>query len=142
MDDRRSLAAQSYLEAKVRDASPTELVSLLYEGLARRLHAAAAAIERQDLSEKGAAIGRCLDIVGHLRTSLDHAAGGELAINLERIYVYWTARLTEANVRSRREPLDELLGQLETLRSSWNEATREALPAQTTGALALAASGR
>ncbi len=58
--------------------------------------------------------------------------------------MYWTARLTDANVRSRRDPLDEVLRQLDSLRGAWNEAvvrgarTEAAAPA---GAAAGAPSG-
>ena len=124
MNDSRSRAARSYLETRIRGASPGELVSLLYEALARALRDASDAVDRGDVVGKGAGIVRALDIVGHLRTSLDHERGQAVATNLERLYAYWTARLTDANVRSVRAPLDETLRHLEELRSAWNEAIR------------------
>lgn len=130
MEDRRTQAAWSYLEARVRGASGTELVSLLFEALVREMRGAAEAIDRRDVARKGSAIGRCLDIIGHLRTCLDHSRGGEIATNLERLYVYWTLRLTDANVASERKPLDEVIGQLENVRSAWNRAAAGAAPAE------------
>jgi flagellar protein FliS len=124
MDDPRARAARAYLEAKVSAASPMELIAVLYEALAREVRTAADGIDAADPARKGAAIGRALDILGVLRTSLDHRRGGEIATNLERVYVYWTGRLTVANARMERAPLDEIGRQVGALRGAWS-ATAE-----------------
>lgn len=129
MNDERSRAARAYLETKIRSASPAELISLLYEGLARELRCAAACVDRGDIAERGTAIGRALGILGELRNSLNHEAGGEVATNLEKLYVYWTSRITDANVRSVRAPLDQVIGLLEPVRVAWNESVMRAASA-------------
>lgn len=119
MTDPRTRAARSYLEAKVRGASPAELILILYEGLARELRLAACSLEKEDCAAGGLAIGSSLGIIGQLRTSLNHQSGGDVATNLERLYVYWTRRVTEANIAVSRVPLDEVITHVEELRKAW-----------------------
>lgn len=119
IDPRARAAARSYLEAKVRGASPAELILLLYEGLARELRLAAVSLEKGDCAAGGMAIGSSLEIIGQLRTSLNHEGGGAVATNLERLYVYWTRRATEANIGVTRSPLDEVIAQVESIRAAW-----------------------
>ena len=121
MDDMRARAASGYLEAKVRSASPVELISMLYEGLVRELRVAVSCLAKGDIAGRGMAVGRAIGILGELRGSLNHQTGGEIATNLERLYAFWTGRITEANIRSMRAPIDEVLAQLEPLRAAWDQ---------------------
>jgi flagellar protein FliS len=134
MDELRARAANGYLEAKVRSASPVELISMLYEGLVRELRVAVSCLAKGDAAGRGMAIGHAVGILGELRGSLNHQTGGEIATNLERLYAFWTGRITEANIRSMRAPIDEVLAQLEPLRAAWDQgvlaAARGATPAQ------------
>ncbi len=75
MDDQRSRAAKGYLEARIRSASPGELISLLLEALAREVRRAAEAAGVRQQAARGEAIGRALGILGELRTSLNHGEG-------------------------------------------------------------------
>ena len=139
MNDQRARAARGYLEARVRSASPAELISLLYEGLARELRLAAQSLDRGDLEGRGIAIGRSVGIIGELRGSLNHDVGGELAKNLERLYAYWTRKITEAHATSTRAALDHVLSLLEPVRAAWNQGV---LGAQATETVAAAGGSR
>ena len=145
MDDLRARAASGYLEAKVRSASPVELISMLYEGLVRELRVAVSCLEKGDVAARGLAVGHAVGILGELRSSVNHETGGEIATNLERLYAFWTGRITEANIRSVRGPIDTVLAQLEPLRAAWDQgvlaAARGATAAQV-AAVAVSASPR
>ena len=121
MNDARAIAARAYLEARVKHASPAELIALLYEGLVKELRYAMASIDRGEIVERCVAIGRAVGILSELRTSINHTTGGGVATNLERLYAYWTGRITEAHARSDRGPIELLLPQIESLRASWTD---------------------
>ena len=121
MNDHRARAARAYLEARVQSASPAELIGLLYEGLVKELRLGAVSMQRGELVARGVAIGQAVGILAELRANLNHESGGEVATNLERLYAYWTRRITEAHARSERGPLDEIIPQIESLRGAWNE---------------------
>jgi len=69
---------------------------------------------------------RAIDILESLRTSLDMERGGEVAGNLNRLYTYMEARLTEANLGNDTAVLDELSGLNEILRGAWSSIPAEA----------------
>ena len=112
--------ATTYRQVQVESSeSPLELVVMLYDGALTSLAQARDALARRDLVAKGRAMSKALSIVGHLQTTLDMDAGGAIAEELDRLYVYVTERLIEANMQGTVEPLDEALKLLTTLRDAW-----------------------
>jgi flagellar protein FliS len=67
-------------------------------------------------------IGRAFDIVNELNNTLNHEAGGEIASNLEQLYMFVTEQLTKANATGQKKPLEDGLKVMETLYSGWVEA--------------------
>ena len=110
---------QTAVSSAVLDASPHRLVGLMLAGIRERLRLASACIEIGDLPRKGQAISEASLIIGQLDGSLDHAAGGEIAANLGRIYGYVTVLLTEANNEGSDEKLAEAARLLEMIREGW-----------------------
>jgi flagellar protein FliS len=112
-------AAAAYQEVNVSARSPLELVVLMYDGALTGLTQAREAIERRDLVAKRNAMTKALAIVGHLQNTLNMEEGREIAEQLDRLYIYVTDRLIEANVHGRAEALDEAAKVLRTLREAW-----------------------
>ncbi|TBU97234.1 flagellar export chaperone FliS [Stutzerimonas kirkiae] len=108
------------VQAQVSDATPHRLIQMLMEGGLTRLAQARGAMARGDIPLKGTLIGKALGIIGGLRQGLDLEAGGELATNLDRLYVYMTERLTEANVKNDPSILDEVSELLRKVKSGWD----------------------
>ena len=98
-------------QTSVVDASPAQLITLLMEGAMDRLASARGAMSRGERARQGELIGKTISIVDNLRACLDHGQGGELAGNLENLYVYMTQRLVEANSASDPEVLEEVRNQ-------------------------------
>jgi len=113
-----------YREMEIRTASPEMLVVKMYEGAIRFALQAREHHEAGRVAERGRAISRALAVVGELQQSLDHEAGGEIAGNLEVLYVFVCDRLLEANVSSDMAPLDHAVGVLERLLSGWREIAK------------------
>lgn len=109
--------------AAVGGASGHRLVQLLLQGALDRLAAARGHMERREHGPKGEAIGRVLDILGHLRGSLDHRRGAEVAANLESLYLYMETRLVEASARNDCGPLEEVAKLLRELKAGWDAIT-------------------
>ncbi len=111
---------QVSLEARVAEASPHGLIQLLMQGGLERLAQARGAIERGQLAERGELISKAIGIVGGLREALNPEVGGDLALNLDRLYAYMTERLLEANRNGDAAILDEVSGLLREVKSGWD----------------------
>lgn len=108
------------VETGVVDATPHRLVSMLFDGLVEALVVAASALQRQDIAEKGAAIGRAVRIIDEgLKPGLNLREGGALAQDLRDLYAYMTLRLTQANLRNDAAALAECQHLVNTLRDAW-----------------------
>lgn len=107
-------------DAQALDATPHRLIQMLMEGGLTRIAQARGAIERGWTAEKGELIGKAVGIVGGLRNGLDFEKGGELAQNLDRLYDYMIAKLTEANVHNDVARLDEVANLLREIKSGWD----------------------
>jgi flagellar protein FliS len=123
---------EAYTENRVLEASPVELIGLLYEAAMESLMAARRHLAAGDIRERSHAINRACGILLELDHSLDHAAGGELSGRLAQLYEYMNQRLIEANFQQADAPLAEVLGLLATLAEGWDGVRRQvaALPAQ------------
>jgi flagellar protein FliS len=94
---------------------------MLYDGALASLSQARDAMARHDLVAKGRAMSKAMSIVGHLQGTLNMDAGGEVAEELDRLYLYITERLLEANMKGAVEPIDESIKLLTTLRDAWSQ---------------------
>ena len=107
------------------EAEPHQLISLLMDGALERLVGARGSIERGDLVVKAGLLHRVGAIIDELRCSLDHAAGGTVAANLDRLYDYMTRRVLAANLNNDVKAIDEVTKLLREIRDAWI-----AIPAQ------------
>jgi len=125
----RNMATQyqeAYLDAKVYSASPLELVCLAYEGAIAAVVEAREHLKGGRIHERSRAITRAMKFVSELTLTLDHTRGGEVSVQLSRLYVYIQDRLREANFRQIEQPLIEVHQLLTTLSGGWKEiATTE-----------------
>ena len=108
------------VQTSVANASPHQLVQMLFDGAHDRLNQAIGYVKRDDHAARNDAINSVIDIVSGLQASLDHDQGGELASNLEALYDYMQRRLFRANVDNDAQPLHEVSDLLGTVRSAWS----------------------
>lgn len=107
-------------QAQAAEASPHRLIQMLMEGGLSRIAQARGAMEREQTAIKGELIGKSIAIIAGLRESLDHQQGGELAGNLDSLYEYMIARLTEANVSNEPAILEEVSELLRNVKQGWD----------------------
>lgn len=108
-------------QSAVMDASPHQLVAMLFNGALQRIAEAKGHIDRKEVSLKGEKISKAIAIVDSLRASLDHEVGGEVTRNLHSLYDYIESRLMKANLNSSQEILDEVAGLIREVKSGWDE---------------------
>ena len=106
----------------VENASPHQLIQMLFDGLFQSLNAARGAIERGEVEEKGRHISKSVRILQEgLVLGLDLEKGGELAANLKLLYDYSVAQLTKANVHNDVVLVEDVIKILQPVAQGWKE---------------------
>lgn len=113
--------AKVHYRSNVEIASPHRLVDMLYEGAVDRIMQAKGAMAHKQIELKGHKINSAISIVGGLRESLNADDGGDLAINLDSLYLYIQKILTNAHINNDSGLLDEAITLLGDLRSAWKQ---------------------
>jgi flagellar secretion chaperone FliS len=117
-----SNAYNKYKKTSVLSASREQILLMLYEAAIKFTKLAIQATEEKKIAERGHNIIRAFDIIVELQATLDHKVGGELAMQLEQLYVYMMEQYTKANLKGDPEPLRSNLKVLENLYEGWKVA--------------------
>lgn len=120
----KNMAAQNYLEKQVMTATPAERIVLLYDGAIRFLMLARKSIEEGNIEDRFNNNKRAGDIITYLIATLDKEKGGDIAANLENIYLHMLQRLMDVDLKNSVEPVDDVLGKLRMLRASWEKIAK------------------
>jgi flagellar protein FliS len=99
--------------------APAKQVVMLYDGALRRIREAREAVEAGRVQDRSVALAKATAIIDALAACLDHERGGEIAANLDRIYIYVSLRLQQVNLTDDVAICDELTARLTELRTSW-----------------------
>jgi flagellar protein FliS len=118
-------AYQKYKQTSIQSASREKLLLMLYEGAIKFIKKGIIAAENKQIAERGMNIGRAYDIILELNNTLDHKVGGEIAQNLEQLYMFITDQLTKANITGDPQYLRNSLKVLETLYEGWQKAVEQ-----------------
>ena len=110
-------------ESAVNGASPHRLIQMLMTGALDRLAQAKAAFENNNIEQKGVLLGKSISIIAGLQSSLDEEKGKDLTGNLDKLYDYMQRRLLEANMKNDMSMVEEVMGLLLKVKSSWDEIT-------------------
>jgi flagellar protein FliS len=119
-NQRATLYAKVGLETDVQAASPHRLVAMLFDGAFDAMAQATQAIQTGNVELKGRALSRAVRILDEgLRAGLDMSAG-QLAVDLRELYGYVCMRLTQANLKSDLDAIDECQRLLAPVREAWS----------------------
>ncbi len=113
--------AKVHAHASVESASPHKLVDMLYEGALERIVQARGAMKFKQAEAKGKRINQAISIIGGLRENLNIDEGGDIAENLDALYVYIQSLLTKAHFQNDESKLEEASTLLLDLRSAWQQ---------------------
>jgi len=114
----------SYRKTQIDTASPESLILMLYDGALRFIAQAEAGFEVEDKELISNSLLRVQAIFAELMAALNKDQGGEIAANLERLYVFFLEKLGEANVQKNIKPIQEIKPLVEDLRNTWDEAMK------------------
>ncbi|MCY0966928.1 flagellar export chaperone FliS [Parathalassolituus penaei] len=116
--------------SEIMDADPHRLIQILMEASLTRMAQAKGAIERGDMVTKANLLGRVMEIISALQSSLNHSQGGDLASNLERLYDYMNRRLLQATSANDIDLVDEVMSLMMEIKRGWDGIREEYLRGQ------------
>jgi flagellar secretion chaperone FliS len=111
-----------YKKTSVESASKEKLLLMLYEACIKNMKKAIQAAESKDIKARGENIGKSYDIVMELMNTLNKEVGGDLAVDLERLYLYVNEQLTRANITGDKQHIINAQKVMETLYEGWVQA--------------------
>ncbi len=114
-------ALNAYTQSKTAVASPVDLVIMLYDGAIDYLDKAATAVNMKETKEKIKYIDKTVAIIDELLKSLNLEAGGEIAVNLQDLYIYMMRELTMANLQNDAGKIKHVESLLRELVSAWRQ---------------------
>ena len=134
-----------YSQVQIQTANRGKLIILLYQGAIRNMKKALMLMEKGDMEGKGNALIRAQDIILELLYALDQQmldSGNELALNLQRLYLYAYRRLVVANVQMERGVVEEIIELMSGLLEAWEtvvsgEAGADTAPSPASARVAL-----
>lgn len=113
---------QVNLETSVNQASPHQLIVLLFEGALNAIRLAELFIEKGNIAGKGQAISKAINIIDNgLKSSLDLEQGGEIAENLDQLYQYISQQLVLANLHNDKDKLQVCFNLLDNIAQAWRK---------------------
>ena len=117
--------AANYQKIKIETASPEALILMLYDGALRFMAQAEAAFEENNIEKINNFLLRVQAIFTELQCSLDREKGGDIAANLERLYIFFNNQLVEANMKKDVNYLLAIKPMVQNLRDSWEVAMQK-----------------
>ena len=118
-------AVATYMASDVTHADPSQIIVCLYEGAIYRVGQAVQEMMNQNALASGIALYRALSIIAELRNSLNLEAGGEIAHNLDRLYLFMHEELVRGHLAKQPQPLEKVRMLLTDLNSSWRQVAQQ-----------------
>jgi flagellar protein FliS len=120
--------AQRYQQTQLATADRGRLLLLMFEGALTFLAQARAALEEENIERFGHHLGRAQAVIAELMHTLDHRAGGAIAVNLERLYHFMLDHLVEANLQKSTRHLVQVARVLDVITAAYREILAPGVP--------------
>ena len=115
---------KDYQSMQILSSKPEKLILMLYDGALRFIQLAIKGLEEKNIELAHVNLIKTQNILVELMASLNLDKGGDIAVNLFRIYEFMHYSLVQANVKKEAEPVRRISAQLKTLRNSWAQAMK------------------
>ncbi len=118
---------QKYLETSIATASKEDLIVKIFDVLivaAQQAHEKLV-YDRDDITGIHKALLRAQRACALLMGSLDMKIGGDLSVNLFRVYEFWHHELVMANMQKDPTRVERLLPDFKDYRETWNKAVAQ-----------------
>ena len=103
----------------IASLTPHQAIAMLLGGAVERIQSASSALSKGDESEAGLLMARVIEILAELRESLDFETGGDIAVNLDKLYEYVMCQLANAEVETGEAVLSESGQLLCEVKDAW-----------------------
>ena len=123
---RNSLGA--YQKVQANTATPMQRVVMVYNGINKNLKLALEAFHLDDpgrFETINNAIQLAEKLILELKLALDKENGGDLAVQLDALYVFWLNHLSEANREKDEQKIRQVQEMVQELANSWVEAEKQ-----------------
>ncbi|MGP4040703.1 flagellar export chaperone FliS [Gracilibacillus sp. D59] len=114
---------QAYQDNSVNTASPGELTLMLYNGCLKFIKQAKKAIETEDHQTKNEMIQKTQNIVRELMVTLEQEA--PITKEIMPLYDFVYHALTQANIKSDLDQLEQARDIIEDFRDTWKEVIKQ-----------------
>lgn len=125
---------KKYQRTSVTTASREKILLMLYEGAIRFVKQATVHMEKKNIAEKGKHISKATAILSELMATLDFQQGGQLAVDLENLYIFMIDKLIEGNINNDVKCLKTVEELLMTLYQAWKDVIenprKDGIPSQ------------
>ena len=108
------------LQADMSVADPHRVIQLMLQGLQERLAQTKGAIDRKDYEAKSLSVSKAMALLNGLQDSLD-LSYGKIPEDLFALYDYMKNRLLDSSRDMDKEPIDEIMGLVNTIKSAWDQ---------------------
>lgn len=115
-----TLYAQVDIESQILNASPYQLVQILYQEALSALKRALIFIEQNNIQQKNNAISKAIAIIGEgLNGGIDLEKGGEIGENMTLLYDYMIRELLYANLHNDTDRIQHVIKLLTDSAQTW-----------------------
>lgn len=108
---------------RTAEASPHQLVQLLYEELDRALRSLAWATEHRQFSMKSNKATRAIAILFALEAGLDYDRGGDVAKTLGNLYLGARQKIVDASLGTDPQPFIDIADNLAEIAAAWRSVS-------------------
>jgi flagellar protein FliS len=112
-------AIKTYRKSLAETMTPMQLVKAMYDRLVFSVHNARDFLAQNDTSRAHESLVTAQRIVEELDNALDMDRGGELAVNLRRLYDFLRQRLIYANITKSPHVVEEIAPVVEAMQEMW-----------------------
>lgn len=109
----------TYKEVAITTQGRGRLVVMLYDGAIKFLKLALNEFDTGNVEARWNYIKRALDIIDELNAVLNMEAGGEVAVNLRKLYMFMIRHLDTANAKKDPQMVNDVISLLEELNQGW-----------------------
>lgn len=119
-------ALYAYTQTRISSIEhPLDPIIMLYESSIEALGKAVEAIREKDIQRKIRYIDKSIAILEGLLSSLNTEVGGEIALNLQELYLYMIKELTTANIKNDTAKIEHVTTLLRELKEAWTQIRLE-----------------
>ncbi|HGJ5890361.1 MULTISPECIES: flagellar export chaperone FliS [Arsenophonus] len=117
-----TLYAQVDIESQILNASPYQLVQILYKEALSALKRAVIFIEQNNIQQKNNAISKAIAIIGEgLNGGIDREKGGEIGENMTLLYDYMIRELLYASLHNNVDRIQHVIKLLTDSADTWDQ---------------------